>query len=317
MIPTNVDLSEPPRNLKRICPFLGLVDDSQTSLAYPSENNYCHLAIPVSAPNINHQRSRCLTGSFAACPVYTRKRKGPLPAGVRLKVNDKGGKTQKNLLIWVPVAILVVAIVVWVAWLVIIGLSKPARGASSEGENGGVINLATFTPTTQAFTPSRSPTSSPTLRPFGFLPDFPTEQPTASPTNSPIPTMPTRISNPATPATYCQIAPGWLPYYVQPGDTLYQLSLNAGITIAELQRANCMGNATILHAGQTLYLPPWAINPVPPTLLPTLPLLTEIPTDTLINAPTEINVPTETPTLLPSDTPTDAPTEIPTDTINP
>jgi LysM repeat protein len=125
-----------------------------------------------------------------------------------------------------------------------------------------------------------------------------------------VPPAPTQTRIPCGPPS------GWITSYVQPGDTLYRLSQAFGITVPELQNANCMGNSTILHVGQKLFVPPWATRtPSPtfpglptPTFVPTdTPNLTPItPTDTLIETPT--NTPSDTPTFTPNDTPTDTPT---------
>jgi LysM repeat protein len=112
---------------------------------------------------------------------------------------------------------------------------------------------------------------------------------------------------------------GWIIYYVQPGDTLYRLSLGFGITVAELQQANCRGNATLLRVGQVLYVPPWVMS----TPLPTLPIeVTSTFTPTIapdIGLPTEtlIDSPTDTPTQPSVPTASDIPTEVPTETLTP
>jgi hypothetical protein len=115
----------------------------------------------------------------------------------------------------------------------------------------------------------------------------------------------------------CGRPAGWIIFLVQPGDTLYRLSAAYGISVDELQRANCMGNSTLLHAWQNLYVPPWAAH-TPSQTLPAVatatPSLTNtpaisLPTDTPTEAST--NVPTEPP----APTPTDTPIEIPTDTL--
>ncbi|MGB8215291.1 MAG: LysM peptidoglycan-binding domain-containing protein [Anaerolineales bacterium] len=127
----------------------------------------------------------------------------------------------------------------------------------------------------------------------------------------------------------------WIVYIVQPGDTLYHLSQAYGITVAQLQAANCMGDSTLLHTGQALYVPPWAMHTPTPTVpglttptsapvytpYPTLPsdtpyptLPTNTPYPTLpTNTPPEIstNTPIETPTPMMSDTPIEVPTETP------
>ena len=58
----------------------------------------------------------------------------------------------------------------------------------------------------------------------------------------------------------------WVVYYVQPGDTLYRLSQAYGVTVADLQRANCLGGSSLLHTGQQLYVPLGLPLPVSPTL---------------------------------------------------
>lgn len=108
----------------------------------------------------------------------------------------------------------------------------------------------------------------------------------------------------------------WTVYRVLPGDTLYHLSQIYGITVAELQRANCLGSSTLLHTGQILYVPPWE----PIILYPTI-VGTAIPFSTATDTP-EPGPPSDTPTPFltntPSNTfvpvPSDTPMEVPTDT---
>ena len=129
-----------------------------------------------------------------------------------------------------------------------------------------------------------------------YLPALPTATPTA-----------TSISIPCTPPL------GWVIYIVQHGDTLYHLSQAYGISVAELQRANCMGSNTLIRVGQALRVPPWAPHTPSPT--PVLPV-TDTPTDTPA-WPSDTPVPSDTPTPLPSDTPTPIPTDTPTATDTP
>jgi LysM repeat protein len=128
-----------------------------------------------------------------------------------------------------------------------------------------------------------------------------------------VPPIPTQTS------LACGRPAGWIVYIVQSGDTLYRLSQAYGITVAQLQQANCMGNSTLLRAGQTLYVPPWPPHtptptyPVPvfPTATPTMTPEISLPSDT----PTEI--PTSVPTEPPAPTASDTPVVIPTDTVVP
>ena len=117
---------------------------------------------------------------------------------------------------------------------------------------------------------------------------------------------PVRIQTPLP----CGAPYSWVVYYVQPGDTLYHLGLAYGITVAELQRANCMGTSTLLHTGQMLHVPPWAplapLQTVPNEVLPTCTLTgtlvpcscfdtsTELPINTAAEIPSATEVPTAT-----------------------
>jgi LysM repeat protein len=120
-----------------------------------------------------------------------------------------------------------------------------------------------------------------------------------------VPPLPTQTPLP------CGRPYGWIVYYVQPGDTLYHLSQAYGVSVSDLQYANCMGNSTLLHVGQKLYVPPWAKRipsptfpaPVTLTATPETGLPSETPTEASTSTPTDLPVPTAT------DPPTEAPTE--------
>ena len=109
-----------------------------------------------------------------------------------------------------------------------------------------------------------------------------------------VPPLPTKVVVP------CSTPAGWVKYIVQPGDTLYRLSISYGITVQQLQRANCMGNSTLLVAGRIIYVPPW--SPTPPT-----PTMTPIPSETSTSFP-DTETPTPTVQEIPSETPTDTAT---------
>jgi LysM repeat protein len=116
----------------------------------------------------------------------------------------------------------------------------------------------------------------------------------------------------------CGAPYGWIAYYVQPGDTLYRLSLAYGISVADLQRANCQGASTLLHTGQLIFVPPWLPHPATPThpvlILPTSTPFpgqpSNTPAATLTTAP-PTSLPTDTSIPVPSDTPVELPTATP------
>jgi membrane-bound lytic murein transglycosylase D len=112
----------------------------------------------------------------------------------------------------------------------------------------------------------------------------------------------------------CGAPYSWIVYTVQPGDTLYRLSVAYGITVSELQRVNCLGSSTLLHTGQLLYVPAWLPYPA----LPTSPFIM-FPTSTQVySSPATFTIPF---TSIPTDTlvpaASDTPAEVPTATAFP
>ncbi len=110
-------------------------------------------------------------------------------------------------------------------------------------------------------------------------------------------------------ATYvpCGAPAGWVNYYVQPGDTLYQISLAYRVTVEQLQIANCLGSSTYIQAGKILKVP---------NVIPSTPVKTATPiwyvTATQIILPTvSVATPVDTAVPTPVDTPVPPPTTYP------
>ena len=107
-------------------------------------------------------------------------------------------------------------------------------------------------------------------------------------------TLGTRIYVPPLPANTaipCRPPSDWILYPVQPGDTLYRLSVMFGVTVRQLQDANCMGTSTLLRLGTGIYVPPWA--PILPTSTEA-PFYTPTPTWTVIVPDPWTGTPTDT-----------------------
>ena len=66
-----------------ICPHLGIEEDIQTCLAYPSPWNLCHRSQPASMVRLGHQRRICLLPAHTCCPVFQSQQAAPLPVELR------------------------------------------------------------------------------------------------------------------------------------------------------------------------------------------------------------------------------------------
>jgi len=94
----------------------------------------------------------------------------------------------------------------------------------------------------------------------------------------------------------CGRPSNWVVYIVQHGDTLYRLGHTYGVTVAELQKANCITDS-LIHIGQSLYLPPWGPLFPSSTCLPYDTFDQTLETSTLEDTPTTEIIPdTSTPT---------------------
>jgi LysM repeat protein len=156
-----------------------------------------------------------------------------------------------------------------------------------------------------------------------LLPAYILYLPALPPTSTPVVIPPTMTAVPCGPPW------SWVPYIVRPGDTLFKLSLAYGVSVPQIQFANCMGTSTYIRYGQTLYLPyfipintpfPTAtktFTPTATTAVPTGIIIT--PTITRTTPPTFTFTPlptlTLTPTLAPSATFTATQTPLPTATF--
>jgi len=83
-----------PFEVSRTCPFLGLADDAQTPLAFPSDWNSCHYCKPVNSIKLDHQRIYCLSPNYKECIVYAQPIDNPLPREIR---NRQPDRTQLDL----------------------------------------------------------------------------------------------------------------------------------------------------------------------------------------------------------------------------
>ena len=122
--------------------------------------------------------------------------------------------------------------------------------------------VAQVEPTTPVVAPTLTPlptraldTSVPTVTPEAVEPTVMSE--------------PSRTPTPPSPLfKRCEDHPaGWIPYLVQPWETLQELAARAGLAVRELRRANC--EVTEVQVGDRIYMPKLALATVTP--VPTQP----------------------------------------------
>ncbi|MFQ3566948.1 MAG: LysM peptidoglycan-binding domain-containing protein [Aggregatilineales bacterium] len=91
----------------------------------------------------------------------------------------------------------------------------------------------------------------PTMRPSTEIPIFiPSITPLPGSEAVPLPGLPIEGANPN-----CPPPPNWIPYTVEPGDSMGLLAQQTNSTINELAAANCLADPNQIYVGQVLYLP--------------------------------------------------------------
>lgn len=291
-----------------VCPYLGLKDDPETHLAFPSPRNCCQRAHPVESVSLQHQSMTCLCMNYLHCTMLTTSLNLPLPDELKLDVPYR-----KRNLAGIGISVILVVVLLILGWWQSGNLARSAAPSPTMFKQDQEVVL--------------SPTPIPLVTNFNSIPGLSTDPQftttmilTSVPTQTSFPLV-TLASSEKTPTvfaenmstplptstgTICIPPSGWEVYIVQPNDSLFHIGLEFGVTVTDLQIANCLGNSIIIYAGQKLYVPS-----VPTRTPPNLPTNTQTPiepsVETPIPSPTTIFLPTETP--LPSLTSTPTPTE--------
>ena len=190
-------------------------------------------------------------------------------------------------------------------------LPLPTLPALTETPLATNTSVATHTPlatktalATNTYMPTRVPSATaimvPTSTPLPAMTKIPTS------TTRPVVTSPVYYTAVATYAA-CGAPYGWINYYVVSGDTLYGIGTRYGVSVSELQLANCMAGSVTIQIGKLLKVP--NVATIPPLIVPTsvtiptaMPVATEIPSATAqatVTSPPPTDVPVELPTGTP------------------
>jgi len=297
-----------------ICPFLGILDDPETHHAFPSMRNCCQRARPIEPVSLEHQSSHCLCLDYVHCAMLSRSPGAALP--VDLQVPQSSGKRS---VIGVGITILIVMILILVGWRQSWLLARSAAPTPMMTElPSATITLATPISTSRIAIPNvvTNPQNTSTVSPSHIPSVTATQTPVAYPTNI---GENTKTTVPSATMTVCGPPSGWVIYIVQPNDSLSHLGQKFGVTVADLQEANCMGIEVTIYSGQKLYVPnvPVLTVPVYPTRTPTESVSPteeyEVSTNTPEPVSTDTPFPTDTPQL--TDTPLPTSTTHPTNTL--
>jgi hypothetical protein len=219
---------------QNVCPHLGLRDDPNTALRFPSEGNYCNHARPTAPVDRAYQSGYCLTGRHTACPVYQLRQRRPLPRAIAAPLPHNAPAQRSLWVSFVPLVVVILALLLrslggaaaLLRSIALPGFGEAALAQPSTGQMnlfGSLLNVP--------------PGDGEPFRLFG----------TASPT-------PTDAPLPVTGGT-CAAPEGWGTYTVQPTDSLYRLSTLFGVTVDALQAANCLTLGASLRPGSLVYVP--------------------------------------------------------------
>jgi hypothetical protein len=274
------------------CPYLGLKEDPETRLTFPSLRHYCQNAEPVQSVNLEHQALFCLTANHPNCPVFSNANQNILPE--EISITRPGIKRPALTGIVLSIGVLII-LVVFNWWQFGDANALPSTPQPEEINQNAPIRLSptvllpsTAVPTNNLLTEK----SVPSLYLPGLIDadlkeitedegSIIRQDPTRLPYPAPVEIKPTEMKN-------CRVPSGWVTYAVQSGDTLYEIALTTGTTVAELQSANCM-TTTIIWVGQRLYVPRLPRKIATPTKAPTRslpPPVTQEPPPAPTEAPT-------------------------------
>jgi hypothetical protein len=159
-----------------LCPYLGFVDDRDTALSYPSQQNYCYHAKPICSVRLEQQRLCCLSGQFSTCPVFMNEKIVGLPKDLQ---GRNHGTSKPNS--WMSIVALIVVFLLSILACNAFGIIRiPGfetltfiSAKTPEASISAVATEAVITPTEQTLVPSVTATVE--LIPTSTITPVPTE----------------------------------------------------------------------------------------------------------------------------------------------
>ena len=287
-----------------ICPYLAVPGDPTTTCAFPAPANHCFHTQPTAPVHLAHQEQFCLTPRHTACPLFSQSAEPLADPELRRElaaasILDLGPERKRRLgqQAAIGAAVLLVTLLFLAGWSNRDLLAARWFGSAQTPPSRAV---ATMAPTPMGIVSGKQATAAATATgpatemppPTETVPPAATERRVTATTVPSAPAIANETRIPATTATEAAAATATVPptptptateevvaciprsdwnavHVVQPGETLYRISLRYGIPLAVFQEANCLEGTTV-YAGQQL-LAPFQLPPatsVPATATP-------------------------------------------------
>ncbi|MEW5828983.1 MAG: LysM peptidoglycan-binding domain-containing protein [Chloroflexota bacterium] len=220
-----------------VCPYLGVREDRETSFAFPSMWNCCHLSRSLSPVALEIQRSQCLSEGHSRCPVFERGEKARLPSGYRLKHPPEKGSRRFRAFFLVFVLLLGAG----AAWMAFSGedVSSTVAGLWS-GMRTAVPALGGLASSTPGFTPAAATESAVTTPALIVIQpsDTPYPSQTASPASTNVSTLAVTTCGYALDAPINAGKYQFVIHKVSEGESMDLLESRFGTTTNAIQTAN-------------------------------------------------------------------------------
>jgi hypothetical protein len=174
-------------DLKRRCPFIGLSNDPDTVMAFPTHRNYCHRVKSAQPVRIDFQSTNCLSFAHRHCPVLLQQPTRSLPSSIAAQ-SEKKQSTTVALSLAIAVIFMAIGLLLFGGWQWASASnwfanpeSAPAQQEIIEAPDQQVLNPA------ESFPAAQPADSAPItdVHPEQELPadDIPVQTPTSIPPN--------------------------------------------------------------------------------------------------------------------------------------
>jgi hypothetical protein len=116
-----------------ICPYLGMKNDANSHMAFPSPVNYCYRCEPAARVKLNHQETFCLeSDNYLHCEVYTDGADQPLPKLLQYTGSSvrSSRKTRSSYFLVLMIGFILFGAILWVINFSD-GVRKPVLGTNT------------------------------------------------------------------------------------------------------------------------------------------------------------------------------------------